>query len=77
MYMRPQIVPILVLALALLNGELLFAQSEMAGSNPPPPPQRTPGDLPIDQGVWFLLAIGIVLGIVVLRKKIKARNILD
>jgi len=60
-YMRPQIVIILALALSLWNSATLLGQS--VTDNPPPPPQRTVVDLPIDSGVYLLFIVAIIFGI--------------
>lgn len=66
--MRPQIVIILALALSLWNSANMLGQS-IASDNPPPPPQRTPVDLPIDSGIYFLLAAGVIYGIYLIARK--------
>ena len=75
MYMRPQIVTITVTVLFLVNSALMLGQS--GGDGPPPPAQRTPGDLPIDNGLYILLVAGIIYGVYFLLQRRKAKNILD
>ncbi len=73
--MRPQIVTILTFVLLALSNSAMFAQK--SGANPPPPPQRTPVELPLDNGILLLVIAGIVYGVYAIVMKNKARNILD
>ncbi|MDC8005128.1 hypothetical protein POV27_13790 [Aureisphaera galaxeae] len=75
--MRPQIVTIATLVLFLVNSTLMLGQSTGKEAGPPPPAQRTPGELPIDSGLYILLIAGIIYGVYVLLQRRKAKNILD
>ncbi len=77
MYMRPQIVTIVTFVLFIANSTLMLGQSSGKESGPPPPAQRTPGELPIDSGLYILLLAGIIYGAYVLLQRRKAKNILD
>ncbi len=77
MYMRPQIVTIVTLVLFIVNSATMLGQSSGQDSGPPPPTQRTPGDLPIDNGLYILLIAGIIYGAYIILQRRKAKNILD
>ena len=66
--MRSQIVLFLSLILSLLNGVYSFAQSVGDTKGPPAPKtNRTPPfpdqSMPIDDNIFILLVIGVVLGV--------------
>ena len=74
--MRPQIVKILTLALFSFNSVIMLAQSKGSDTGPPTPNQRRPpqDELPIDDGIFILIAIGLLYGIYVAYKKHQAKN---
>ena len=77
MYMRSQIVTIITLALFLINSATMLGQSTGGNSGPPPPAQRTPGELPIDGGIYILIVAGIILGIYTVFQLRRSKSILD
>lgn len=70
MYMRPQIVTILTFAVFFMNSGAMFGQLS-DDANPPPPPQLTPIDAPIDGGIFILIILGIVYGVYALKQRQK------
>jgi len=73
--MRPQIVSILVFAVMFFQNTLLFSQG-VSDSKTPPTPQtnKTPIELPIDNGILILVIVGILYGVFVLNNKRKLKN---
>lgn len=78
--MRPQIVKyILTSALSLLSSAVMLAQQLSSDTGPPPPgngsAQRGP-ELPIDNGILFLVLAGLIYGIYIITtaKKVKSRE---
>lgn len=58
--MRSQLVTIFILLFSTLFSTTGWSQS---GSTAPPPPQRTPPpELPIDNGLFVLLVLGLCYG---------------
>ncbi len=68
--MRPQIVPILTLVLNILSGTSMLAQSV----SPPPPAQKGPPELPIDQQIIHLLIIGLAVGLYVVTQRFRSKE---
>ncbi|PVW15197.1 hypothetical protein DDV96_07255 [Marixanthomonas spongiae] len=77
MYMRPQIVFIVSLALSLFSNVAGFGQSisERSGPPTPPPPGPPPPGLSVDNNILLLIAIGLMLGIYFLIKKYRSNDI--
>lgn len=65
--MRPQIVKNIV----LLTAHFFVYGVAIAQQKAPPPPQRTPPPpgLPIDEGLFLVIIIGIVLGVYFILRK--------
>ena len=68
----------MVFIVLLLSGAAMFAQGPPGGGGPGPciggppcNPPNPPGLAPIDDGVVFLLASGLILGVVSLKRKKK------
>ncbi|HBY67626.1 MAG: hypothetical protein CMC07_07330 [Flavobacteriaceae bacterium] len=73
--MRPRIVFILTIALSLYNSAFGFAQSVKDSKGPPPPNEtRTPG-LAIDNDLYILLVVGLLLGVYFIVKKYRSNDI--
>ena len=73
--MRPQIVKILTLVLFLINSISMLGQSPSGSSGPPHPSNNNRGpNLPIDDNIIVLLAIGLLFGMYVLYKKSQTNN---
>jgi hypothetical protein len=60
----------LVCSMLLLLPEVLIAQAVPPPIPPPPPP-----GLPIDQGLFFLMAIGLLYGFFLMRKTLKNKRV--
>ncbi len=74
--MRPQIVFILSTALSLCSTVLSFGQSMSETKGPPPPKgggTRGP-QLPIDDNIYILLLLGLLLGIYYIVKKYRSSD---
>jgi len=74
--MRPQIVKNIIapVALYLFTCATLLGQTDTVNSGPPAPAlQRTPPELPIDNGILILLFAGITYGIFI-ALKMRAKN---
>ena len=69
--MRPQIVKILTLILFTFNSISMLAQE--AGP-PPPANERRPPQYPIDDGIFILVALGLLYGAYIVYKKHQAKN---
>tara|TARA_B100000795_G_C22509125_1_gene327043 strand:+ start:179 stop:403 length:225 start_codon:yes stop_codon:yes gene_type:complete len=67
--MRPQIVKILTLVLFLANSISLLGQSPSGSSGPPPPSNNRGPELPIDENILILVALGLIFGMYVIYKK--------
>ncbi len=67
--MRPQIVKILILVLFLVNSMTMLGQSLSGSSGPPPPSNNRGPQLPIDDNIYILIAIGLIFGIYIIYKK--------
>ena len=72
--MRPQIVKIFPYVLCFIASTNVFGASLQTINEPPPPTsQRTPGpELPIDENIYILVALAIILGVYVAYKRHKA-----
>ncbi|MDC7994952.1 hypothetical protein [Altibacter sp. HG106] len=60
--MRPQIVIILTVVFTGLTNTAMLAQSTGIDSGPPPPPQRTTPELPLDGWIPALIILAILYG---------------
>ncbi len=60
--MRPQIVTILTVVFTGLINTAVTAQSTGIESGPPPPPQRTPVELPLDGWITALVVLAVIYG---------------
>ncbi len=70
--MRPQIVKILTLVLFLINSISMLGQTPSGSSGPPQPSNNNRGvNLPIDENIYILIAIGLIFGVYVMYKKTK------
>ena len=71
--MRPQIVKIFAYVLCALTSTTLFGASLQTLNEPPEPTQnRTPPELPIDENIFILVAVAIILGVYVAYRRHKA-----
>ncbi len=72
--MRPQIVKIYTYVFCLCASTTLFGAPLQAVNEPPEPTsERTPGpELPIDDNIYILVAVAIILGIYVAYRRHKA-----
>ena len=75
--MRPQIVKILTWVLFLGTSTSMLAQRSTAGSGPPSPTSQRGPELPIDDNIYILICIGLILGCYVIYKNMQAKNKLD
>lgn len=57
------------MTLLLINSTTVLGQAATKGSNPPPPDQRTPPGLPIDEQMIWLVIAGLCYGIYVAYKQ--------
>lgn len=69
--MRPQIVKILTLILFIFNSFTLLSQK--AGP-PAPTDERRPPQYPIDDGIFILIAMGLLYGAYIAYKKYQSKN---
>jgi hypothetical protein len=67
--MRPQIVKISLLVLFLVNSISMLGQSPSGSSGPPAPNNSLGPQLPIDENILILVALGLILGMYVIYKK--------
>ena len=69
--MRPQIVKIYTFVLCLCASTTLFGSPLQAVNEPPQPTsQRTPGpELPIDDNIYILVGIALVIGVYVAHRR--------
>jgi|GEM_PF-1098362 len=75
--MRPQIVTIFAFTLLILSSGAMLGQSAAKGDkSPPPPDQRTPPDLFLDERLIWLLLAGLVYGAYVAYKRGRFKEIL-
>jgi len=72
--MRPQIVKIYTYVFCLCASTTLFGAPLQAVNEPPPPNQQRTGgpELPIDENIYILVAIAIILGVIVAYRRHKA-----
>lgn len=66
--MRPQIVKILTLVLFIFASTTMLALQSSETSPPPPSHQRAP-ELPIDDSIIVLIALGIIYGCYIVLKR--------
>lgn len=71
--MRSQIVTIYTFMLSMLSSFSASAQLT-GGGDPPPPPTTPPPELPIDSAIILLLVLGVLYGIFVAIKKVRATD---
>ena len=74
--MRPQIVTIYAFTLLLFSSGAMLGQAAKNGEHPPPPDQRTPPELFIDENLIWLLIAGLVYGAYVAYKRGQLKGIL-
>jgi|GEM_PF-853999 len=74
--MRPQVIFILSIALSLCTTVVSFGQSLSDTNGPPPPKGGTLNgpQFPIDDNIYILLAMGLLLGVYFLIKKYRSND---
>ena len=75
--MRSQIILILTIVLSLYTNVVSFGQSISESKGPPSPNTNgpVPNQLPIDDDIYILLAMGLLLGLYFLLKKYRSNDI--
>ncbi|CAM3338018.1 hypothetical protein AEQU2_01124 [Aequorivita lipolytica] len=48
---------------------MFVAQATSGGEGPPPPSQNRPPQLPIDDNIWILIAVGVLFGIYIIYRR--------